>query len=393
MSACSPGTVRTRDRLQFGQDNEAQGDRDQRVRPRLGRPARLGRPRARSGSSGVSARSRSATRSAAPRTAAEHHHFAPPTLETVVVPERPADRGALHVALAQLAEQDPLINLRQDDIAPGALRLALRRGAEGGHPGDAGDRLRHRRRFPRDDDDLHRTAGRHRARPSRCSATRPIRSSPTVGLRIEPAAVGTGVEFRLEVELGAMPRVVPHGSRGHRARDAAAGDLRVGGDRLHGHDDALRLRAAAEPRPPGFRQVACRALAGDFRHLTPLVLMSALQQAGTSVCEPIHRFHLEIPADTLGPILPALAGCGARPADTGDAGFVVHARGRDSGSAGARAAATAAGADSRRGRAGMRLRPLRTGQRHDSDPARSDHNPLNREEYLLRVARRVQEPG
>ena len=47
--------------------------------------------------------------------------------------------------------------------------------------------------------------------------------------------------------------------------------------------------------------------AGDFRNLTPLVLMSALQQAGTVVCEPIHRFHLEVPADTLGPILPALA--------------------------------------------------------------------------------------
>ena len=41
--------------------------------------------------------------------------FAPPTLETVVVPQRPADRGRLHLALTQLAEQDPLINLSQDD--------------------------------------------------------------------------------------------------------------------------------------------------------------------------------------------------------------------------------------------------------------------------------------
>src|SRR4030095_4646959 len=50
------------------------------------------------------------------RTGAGHRSFAPPTLETIIVPRRPADRGALHVALAQLAEQDPLINLRQDDI-------------------------------------------------------------------------------------------------------------------------------------------------------------------------------------------------------------------------------------------------------------------------------------
>jgi ribosomal protection tetracycline resistance protein len=46
----------------------------------------------------------------------ERHHFARPTLESVVVPRRPADRNALRVALAQLAEQDPLINLRQDDL-------------------------------------------------------------------------------------------------------------------------------------------------------------------------------------------------------------------------------------------------------------------------------------
>jgi ribosomal protection tetracycline resistance protein len=45
----------------------------------------------------------------------------------------------------------------------------------------------------------------------------------------------------------------------------------------------------------------------DFRHLTPLVLVSALQQAGTTVHEPMHRFHLEVPADTYGAVLPALA--------------------------------------------------------------------------------------
>ena len=42
-------------------------------------------------------------------------HFAPPSLETVVEPVHRAQKGALHAALAQLAEQDPLINLRQDD--------------------------------------------------------------------------------------------------------------------------------------------------------------------------------------------------------------------------------------------------------------------------------------
>src|SRR5439155_10559890 len=52
------------------------------------------------------------------------HHFAPPTLETVVVPARDGERGALHVALAQLAEQDPLIDLRQDDVR-GEISVSL----------------------------------------------------------------------------------------------------------------------------------------------------------------------------------------------------------------------------------------------------------------------------
>ena len=58
------GTVRVRDRLHFGRDNEGEGHRDQRLRPRLGRPAWRRSPRGRSASSGVSATSRSATRSA-----------------------------------------------------------------------------------------------------------------------------------------------------------------------------------------------------------------------------------------------------------------------------------------------------------------------------------------
>jgi ribosomal protection tetracycline resistance protein len=52
------------------------------------------------------------------------HHFAPPTLEAVVVPRRSADRGRVSVALTELAEQDPLINVRQDD-ASGEISVSL----------------------------------------------------------------------------------------------------------------------------------------------------------------------------------------------------------------------------------------------------------------------------
>jgi ribosomal protection tetracycline resistance protein len=53
--------------------------------------------------------------------------------------------------------------------------------------------------------------------------------------------------------------------------------------------------------------------AGDFRQLTRVVLRLALDEAGTSVLEPISRFRLELPAETLCLILPALVRLGAAP--------------------------------------------------------------------------------
>src|ERR1700736_4137165 len=47
--------------------------------------------------------------------AASEHYFSPPTLETVVLPSRSGERGTLRAALDQLAEQDPLIDARQDE--------------------------------------------------------------------------------------------------------------------------------------------------------------------------------------------------------------------------------------------------------------------------------------
>jgi ribosomal protection tetracycline resistance protein len=46
--------------------------------------------------------------------------------------------------------------------------------------------------------------------------------------------------------------------------------------------------------------------AGDFRKLTPLVLMQALAAAGTEVCEPYETLELDIPEDTVGAVCGAL---------------------------------------------------------------------------------------
>ncbi|MFI6910233.1 hypothetical protein ACIBKY_53915 [Nonomuraea sp. NPDC050394] len=123
----------------------------------------------------------------------------------------------------------------------------------------------------------------------------------------------------------------------------------------------------------------------DFRGLTPLVLMSALRRAGTRVCEPLHRFRLEIPADALGPVLPLLARLRAVPRTQSEGvieGEIPAARVHE---------------------LQRQLPALTRGEgvlessfeRHHAvsgappERERTDHNPLNRKEYLLHVERRV----
>ena len=93
--------------------------------------------------------------------AAPEHHFAPPTLETVVVPVGD-DRRCPPSSRARPARRAGPVDRRPPGRARGALGLALRRGAERGDPGDSRERLRPRRHVPRDDRDLRGAARRHR---------------------------------------------------------------------------------------------------------------------------------------------------------------------------------------------------------------------------------------
>ena len=176
---------------------------------------------------------------------------------------RGRDDGArLRVALAQLAEQDPLIDVRQDDDRAGDLRLALRRGAEGGDPGDAGGRLRHRRHVPRDDADLRRAADRHRR--GRRAPPRGVESvqSPRSGCASSRRRTARAIDFRLEVDHTRSPAVRLQdgsssfvGAHGRvRARRVAGGPLRLAGHRLRRDDDQV----AATASPTALRRGAGR---------------------------------------------------------------------------------------------------------------------------------------
>jgi ribosomal protection tetracycline resistance protein len=197
------GTVRVRERLRFGRGHEAKVtaisvfDRGSAVqRPaiaagQIGRLWGLGEIRV-------------GDRLGVPGTTAPEHHFDPPTLETVVVPSRPADRGALHLALTCLAEQDPLIDLRQDDLRQEvsvSLYGEVQKEVIGATlANDFGLEVGFRETTTIC---IERPIGAGAAVERLHKAPNPFLA--TVGLRVEPAAAGAGVRFQIEAELGSMP--------------------------------------------------------------------------------------------------------------------------------------------------------------------------------------------
>jgi len=322
-----------------------------------------------------------------PHSQLAQRQFAPPSLEAVVVPARPGDNGALYAALTQLAEQDPLINLRQDDVRS-ELLVSLYGEVQKEVIGatlasDFGLAVAFRESTTIC---IERPAGTGAAVESIGRAPNPFLAG--IGLRVDPAPAGSGADFRLEIEPGALPF-----SFVKAVQETVDETLRQGIYGWQVNDITITLtHSGYYPRQSHAHahfDKSMSSTAGDFRNLTPLVLMAALSQAGTVVCEPIHRFGLEIPADTLGPVLQALARARAVPLDQATRGSLCVVTGD-------------VPVDSVRQIQQM-LPSLTRGEgvlesafdRHEQVRGeipvreRSDNNPLNRKEYLLRVARGV----
>jgi len=250
--------------------------------------------------------------------------FAPPALETVVVPDDPGDRARLRVALGQLAEQDPLINVRQDDamdeVSVSLYGEVQKEVIEATLAADFGIRVSFREVTTIY---IERPAGCGQAVEVLQSDAHPF--SATVGLRIEPAAAGSGVAFRVDEDPRHLPlyiyknaadfsaamtryvqRTLQEGLHGWQVTDCVVTMNRCGyyiGDGPTKH---------VLPTP--------RTTAADFSKLTPMVLMTALQQAGTIVCEPMTTVSVEVPAAAVGAVVAEVArlGAAAAPAVRGD---------------------------------------------------------------------------
>ncbi|MFG1810561.1 GTP-binding protein [Streptomyces sp. NPDC049040] len=253
------------------------------------------------------------------------HHFAPPSLETVVRARRAADRGALHSALGQLAEQDPLIGLRRDEdrgeIAVSLYGEVQKEVIQATLADDYGV-----------DVDFRETTTIHIERVTGTGAAVEFNKKDpnpflaTVGLRVDPAPPGSGVAFRREVELGSLPYAFFVA-----VEETAAATLAQG---LHGWqvtDCTVTMThsgySARQSHAHAVFDKSMSSTSGDFRNLTPMVLMEALRRAGTRVHEPMHRFRIELPADTLGAVLPVLSrlrGVPRSPAPAGPGGYLLE---------------------------------------------------------------------
>ena len=243
------------------------------------------------------------------------HRFPPPTLESAVVPCDPGDRNRLRVALGQLAEQDPLINLRQDDERQeiyvslyGAVQKEVIQATLADDFNVAAT--------------FRETTMIYIERPlGSASAVEILQSdshrySATVGLRVEPGPAGSGVRFQLDLD----PRLIPlyiYKTAGHFTDAMTQYVLDAFEKGRYGWqvtDCVVTMNECSYYIGDGPTKRVLptpRTTAADFRGLTPLVLIDALRQAGTVVCQPMARVRLELPAPRLGDVLSALARLGA----------------------------------------------------------------------------------
>ena len=249
-----------------------------------------------------------------PRRGVEHH-FAPPTFESVVAPADPVDGHDLSVALAQLAEQDPLIGVRQDDTR-GEISVSLygevqKEVVEATLADNYGLAVEFRETTTIC---IERPTGSGEAVEILNTPTNPFHAD--MGLRVETAAPGTGVEFR--IDPGLDPRGAPlYVFKGfdafvERMREYVGLALEEG---LYGWPvtdcvvTLMRIAYSLADGPPARR--GPMPTANDIRKLTPLVLMQALERSGSTVCEPVFRVSAEVPTESIGAVLAALGRLGA----------------------------------------------------------------------------------
>ncbi|MEU4339446.1 translation factor GTPase family protein [Micromonospora lupini] len=253
------------------------------------------------------------------------YRFPPPTRQAIVEPVDPAQRLAMFAGLAELADEDPLVDLRLDEQqAEAVIRLhgevqkevlaALLR-----------DRYGVRVRFSGTlTACIERVAGTGAAEERVQERGNPYLAG--LGLRVEAAPVGHGVEFRPGIEPGRLPPAfVTATEEGVRAA------LRQGRYGWPVTDCVVTMTASRycprQSKPHQKFDKSISSVAADFRNLAPVVVAAALRRAGTRVCHPAERFDVNLPQHAVEAVLALLGRLGAVVDDTTVAGGYLEVSG------------------------------------------------------------------
>lgn len=301
----------------------------------------------------------------------KHFSFAVPQMETRIEAVDPSMAHQLYRALISLAEEDPLIQVVKDDfyqdlyirifgeVQKEVIEAALKENY------DVDVRFSETRTIC-----LEKPEGTGQAAEIMCEAGNPFYA--TVGLKVEPGLPGSGVVYCMEVELGSLPLAF------HKAiEETVFHTLKQG---LYGWevtDIVVTLTQTGYFSPT--------SAAGDFRKLVPLVLMQALEEAGTEVYEPIYRFELTVPEAMMSKAVFKLSSIQAAVHETTVKNGMSHIIGT------ILVSVTESFKRSlhsfTQGEGFIMVEPNGSVRVKDGVPtrARTDYNPLNRNEYLLHV--------
>ncbi len=245
--------------------------------------------------------------------------FPRPALEAVVFARRSEQQGSLRAALTQLAEQDPLINVQQDElrheisvslygeVQKEVIGATLERdyGIAAGFHETTVVCIERPAHSAQAEEVIH--AKTHTNITGRSS---PLSSNPflaTLALRLEPAPPGSGVEFRNAVGDVRLVPIYLYKSVASFATEMEAYVHEALGEGPFGWqvtDCVVTMTDCGYASPA--------TAAADFRLLTQLVLARALLRSGTWVCEPLADLSLEVPAATDQKVLATLGRLGGR---------------------------------------------------------------------------------
>jgi len=220
--------------------------------------------------------------------------------------------------LNELAEQDPLIDVRQDDDL-GEIAVSLYGEVQ---KEVIGETLAREYGVevdfaPTTTICIERPAGSGEALEVISAPTKSNisgKSSPdsqnpfvaTLGLRIEPGKPGTGITFAVDVDVKLLPLYVFHTVKQLEAQMA-----RYVADALEEGVHGWRVTDCVVTMfDSGYQRTG--STAADFRKLTPLVLADAVRQAGVVVCEPMTAVRVEAPVESGRGIAGVLLGAGGR---------------------------------------------------------------------------------